>query len=194
MIPTTEYEVVLRFAAAIVCGGAIGLERDLRRMPTGFRTMAIVSLGACVAAVTALKTGDPGAFSRVAQGVVTGIGFLGAGVILQRDKIRHVKGLTTAAAIWLTAALGLMCGLGELRLAFIATAFAVAVLTSISSAKRFGQSRPKRCEGRYGRRPPYPRRGLTSSFYPRDREVTTVSAPRPNCRRPWRRHGSEPKV
>jgi putative Mg2+ transporter-C (MgtC) family protein len=143
VIPTTEYEVVLRFAAAIVCGGAIGLERDLRRMPTGFRTMAIVSLGACVAAVTTLKTGDPSAFSRVAQGVVTGIGFLGAGVILQRDKIRHVKGLTTAATIWLTAALGLMCGLGELRLAFIATAFAVAVLTLDFLGQKIWPTPPK---------------------------------------------------
>jgi putative Mg2+ transporter-C (MgtC) family protein len=90
--------------------------------------MAIVSLGACLVAVAALRTGDPTAFSRIAQGVVTGIGFLGAGVILQRDKIRHVKGLTTAAAVWLTAAIGLICGLGELKLAIIATALAVAVL------------------------------------------------------------------
>ncbi len=124
----TDSDVILRFVTAIVCGGAIGLERDLRRMPTGFRTMAIVSLGACLVAVAALRTGDPTAFSRIAQGVVTGIGFLGAGVILQRDKIRHVKGLTTAAAVWLTAAIGLMCGLGELKLAIIATSLAVAVL------------------------------------------------------------------
>ncbi|MBS0251803.1 MAG: MgtC/SapB family protein [Proteobacteria bacterium] len=127
--PFDYYEVVWRMVAAVLCGGVIGLERDLRRMPTGFRTMAIVSLGACVATLAGERTGDAAAFSRIAQGVVTGIGFLGAGVILQRgDKIRNVKGLTTAAAIWLTAAIGLMCGLGELQLAVAASALAVAVL------------------------------------------------------------------
>jgi putative Mg2+ transporter-C (MgtC) family protein len=128
MLAPSDIDVVLRLATAVLCGGVIGLERDLRRMPTGFRTMAIVSLGACVVAVAGLRTGDPAAFSRIAQGVVTGIGFLGAGVILQRDKIRQVKGLTTAAAVWLTAAIGLMCGLGELKIAIIATALAIGVL------------------------------------------------------------------
>lgn len=127
--PLDYYEIVWRMVAAVLCGGVIGLERDLRLMPTGFRTMAIVSLGACVAALAGERTGDAAAFSRIAQGVVTGIGFLGAGVILQRgDKIRNVKGLTTAATIWLTAAIGLMCGLGELKLAVAASALAIAVL------------------------------------------------------------------
>ncbi len=124
----SNYEIVLRLLTAVLYGGFIGLERDLRRMPTGFRTMAIVSLGACLVAIAGIRTGDATAFGRIAQGVVTGIGFLGAGVILQHDKIRHVKGLTTAAAIWLTAVIGLLCGTGELKLAVIATALAIAVL------------------------------------------------------------------
>jgi len=128
MLSATDSDIVLRFVAAVLCGGAIGLERDLRRLPTGFRTMAIVCLGACIAGVAGLKTGDPSAFSRIAQGVVTGIGFLGAGVILQRNDIRHVKGLTTAASIWLTAGIGLLCGLGEIKLAVIATGLAIVVL------------------------------------------------------------------
>lgn len=129
MINGSDTDIALRFITAVFCGGVIGLERDLRRMPTGFRTMAIVSLGACIAAVAGVRSGDTDAFSRIAQGVVTGIGFLGAGVILQRgEKIRHVKGLTTAAAVWLTAAIGLMCGIGQLKLAIIATALAIAVL------------------------------------------------------------------
>ena len=122
MTGPSETDVFIRLIVAVLCGGVIGLERDIRRMPTGFRTMAIVSLGACLAAAAA------DGFSRVAQGVLTGIGFLGAGVILQHDKIRHVKGLTTAAAIWLTAALGLLCGIGELKIAVIATVLAICVL------------------------------------------------------------------
>ncbi len=128
MSDLSDFDIVLRLVTAVLCGGFIGLERDLRRMPTGFRTMAIVSLGACIVAVGAVRHGDSDGFSRVAQGVVTGIGFLGAGVILQHDKIRHVKGLTTAAAIWLTAAIGLLCGIGELKLAILATVLAILVL------------------------------------------------------------------
>jgi putative Mg2+ transporter-C (MgtC) family protein len=128
MDTANDFHITLQLLASVICGGIIGLERDIRRMPTGFRTMAIVSLGACIAAIAAVRHGDTDGFSRIGQGVVTGIGFLGAGVILQHDKIRHVKGLTTAAAVWLTASIGLLCGIGELKLAFIATAIAVAVL------------------------------------------------------------------
>jgi putative Mg2+ transporter-C (MgtC) family protein len=128
MTELSNFDIFLRLLTAVLCGGVIGLERDLRRMPTGFRTMAIVCLGACIAAVAGVRHGDTDGFSRIAQGVVTGIGFLGAGVILQHEKIRHVKGLTTAATIWLTAAIGLVCGIGEFKLAIIATALAIAVL------------------------------------------------------------------
>jgi putative Mg2+ transporter-C (MgtC) family protein len=128
MATPSDIDVFLRFLTAVLCGGVIGLERDLRRIPTGFRTMAMVCLGACVAAIAGVRTGDPSAFSRIAQGIVTGIGFLGGGVILRHDKIRHVKGLTTAATIWLTAAIGMMCGIGELKVAIIGTAFAIGIL------------------------------------------------------------------
>ncbi|MFA5956709.1 MgtC/SapB family protein [Hyphomicrobium sp.] len=138
-----DHEVVLRLVTAVLCGGFIGLERDLRRMPTGFRTMAIVSLGACVAAIAGVRHGDTDGFSRIAQGVVTGIGFLGAGVILQHNNIHHVKGLTTAAAIWLTAAIGLMCGIGELKLAIVATALAIAVLLLDYFGSRLWPKLPK---------------------------------------------------
>lgn len=112
----------------MVCAGAIGLERDRRHMPTGFRTLGLVGLGACAAVLAALKVGDSDGFSRVAQGVVTGIGFLGAGVILQGQRLRDVKGLTTAAAIWLSAAVGLLCGAGQFTLAIVTTVLAVALL------------------------------------------------------------------
>lgn len=143
MSAPSDFEIILRLATAVLCGGAIGLERDLRRMPTGFRTMAIVSLGAAVVACAGLRTGDPTAFSRIAQGVVTGVGFLGAGVILQGADLRHVKGLTTAAAVWLTAGIGLMCGLGELKIAIVATALAVGVLILDFASERVWPRPPK---------------------------------------------------
>lgn len=128
MVQPDTLEVVLRMVAAVACGGAIGLERDWRRMPTGLRTLALVCLGAAVAVISAIKAGDSDGFSRVAQGVITGIGFLGGGVILQKGDIKNVKGLTTASAIWFTAAVGMLCGLGEFAIAFAATGLALLVL------------------------------------------------------------------
>lgn len=124
----SDLDVVMRLGTAVLCGGIIGLERDWRNMPTGFRTLSIVCLGSCVAVLAAIKAGDSDGFSRVAQGIVTGIGFLGGGVIVQNGRIKDVKGLTTAAAVWLTAALGLLCGVGELLMALGVTVLAVLVL------------------------------------------------------------------
>ena len=110
-------EIAVRLGAALIIGSAIGLNRDLHGKPAGIRTHALVSLGAAVAAIISLglpgesKSMDPNAISRVLQGILTGIGFLGAGVIL-RDAGGHVTGLTTAATIWICAVLGVVCGLG----------------------------------------------------------------------------------
>lgn len=108
-------DAVLRLGAATVIGGAIGLERDIHGKPTGVRTMSIVALGAALA-VTASQYGaaapELNGGSRVIQGVITGIGFLGAGVILRNPSGGKVHGLTTAATIWLTAAIGVACGMG----------------------------------------------------------------------------------
>ncbi len=130
MVQPDEIDVVLRLSTAVFCGGVIGLERDLRRMPTGLRTLALVCLGSTVAVLAAIKAGDSDGFSRVSQGVITGIGFLGGGVILQKGEFREVKGLTTATAIWFTAAVGLLCGLGEIKFALIATGMALVVLVA----------------------------------------------------------------
>ena len=129
-IQPTDVETLARLGTALLCGGAIGLERDYRQLPTGFRTMGLVCLGSCIAVLAAIKAGDSDGFSRVAQGIVTGVGFLGAGVIFQKGETWNVKGLTTAAAIWFTAALGLLCGLGELKIAAMATVIAIVVLIS----------------------------------------------------------------
>lgn len=110
-------EIAVRLGAALILGGALGLNRELHGKPAGLRTHGLVSLGAAVATVVALglpgesRAIDPNAISRVLQGILTGIGFLGAGVIL-RDPNGHVTGLTTAATIWICAVLGVACGLG----------------------------------------------------------------------------------
>jgi putative Mg2+ transporter-C (MgtC) family protein len=113
MIPPN---LALRLAVAVLVGTALGLNRDLRGKPAGVRTHALVSLGSAVVTVIAANAGtahgDVAAVSRVMQGIITGIGFLGAGVILHPDQGR-VRGLTTAASIWIVAALGIACGLAD---------------------------------------------------------------------------------
>ena len=107
-------DAVIRLTAAAVVGGVIGLDRELHGKPTGVRTMGIVALGSALVVLVSQHIGgsDPAAGSRVIQGVITGIGFLGAGVILRNPTGKRVHGLTTAAAIWLTACIGVACGLG----------------------------------------------------------------------------------
>ena len=119
---------LLRLAVAAGLGGAIGLERELRAQPAGFRTHVLVALGAGL--FTATGAGVVGADpTRVAAQVVTGIGFLGAGAILHQGG--SIKGLTTAASLWITAAAGLACGLGRPGLAAAAVALALVVLVGL---------------------------------------------------------------
>ena len=126
-------EIAMRLGAALLLGSALGLNRELHGKPAGLRTHGLVSLGAAVAALVSCgfpgesNSIDPNAVSRVLQGILTGIGFLGAGVIL-RDPSGHVTGLTTAATIWICAVLGVACGLGYwsvLGIAVSLTAFAL---------------------------------------------------------------------
>ena len=110
-------ETALRLGAALLVGAIIGLNRELHGKPAGLRTHALVCLGAAVATIIVLKSptgtlgADQNAIGRVVQGILTGVGFLGAGVIL-RDPAGHVTGLTTAATVWMCAVLGIVCGLG----------------------------------------------------------------------------------
>jgi putative Mg2+ transporter-C (MgtC) family protein len=110
-------DIAARLATAIACGAVIGLNRDLHHKQAGVRTNALVSLGAALSVVLVFPPGEAAAahydeLSRVIQGVLTGIGFLGAGVILRDPANRHVSGLTTAAAVWLSALLGTAAGAG----------------------------------------------------------------------------------
>jgi putative Mg2+ transporter-C (MgtC) family protein len=113
-------DALMRLGAATASGMAIGLNRDLTHKPIGMRTLALVSLGAAAVSVSAIQfsfmDNHPDALSRVVQGVIqgimAGISFIGAGVILRDHKAGEVTGLTTAATVWVAAALGIACGLG----------------------------------------------------------------------------------
>ncbi|MDC7785474.1 MgtC/SapB family protein [Rhodoplanes sp. TEM] len=107
-------DIALRLAAATVIGMVLGLNRDLHGKPTGMRTLGLVGLGAALAVMAVIDPtvgrGDGlNAVSRVVQGILTGIGFLGAGVIVRGSGDARVRGLTTAACIWVTASLGAAC-------------------------------------------------------------------------------------
>ncbi|MDP1660294.1 MAG: MgtC/SapB family protein [Phycisphaerales bacterium] len=136
----TAGEVALRIGAALVLGGVVGLERERKNRPAGFRTMILISLGSAAFMVVAhdiiaqagpvpLPGGGvvgPAETSRVLQGLIGGIGFLGAGAVIQNK--RAVRGLTTAAAVWVTAAIGAACGLGFYITAAIVAAFTMFTL------------------------------------------------------------------
>ncbi len=117
-----------RLLVATVIGCSIGLNRDLHGKPTGVRTMGLVALASAMIIAASGAIGGAGDASRAVQGVMTGIGFLGAGVIVKEAVGDRVHGLTTAATIWLTAALGVVCGLGYWPLALLATGLAFVVL------------------------------------------------------------------
>jgi putative Mg2+ transporter-C (MgtC) family protein len=121
-------EIALRLVAATLVGGAIGLNRDLHGKPTGVRTMGLVGIGSALIVVASGTVGGNGDATRAVQGIVTGIGFLGAGVIVKDSTSERIHGLTTAASIWLTAALGVTCGLGQWALALLATGLSFIVL------------------------------------------------------------------
>jgi putative Mg2+ transporter-C (MgtC) family protein len=134
-------EIVLRLGLAALVGAALGLNRELHGKPTGVRTLGLVGLGSALAVMAAAATGDVAAPSRVMQGIVTGIGFLGAGVILRPAGRGHVHGLTTAACTWLTAAFGIACAVSEWRFVLIGFALAFAVLVLGGPVERFLQRR-----------------------------------------------------
>lgn len=123
-------EMILRFLLAAALGAGIGYERERAGKAAGLRTHILVSSGAALFTLVSIY-GFSGAvvdISRVAAGVVVGIGFIGAGVILRGQREKEVAGLTTAATIWITAAVGLAAGAGMYLISVIATAVTVGVL------------------------------------------------------------------
>lgn len=142
-------EVVLRLFAAAAAGGLLGLNRDLADKPIGVRTLALVSLGAATVSVAGVQVPGmaehPDAMSRVVQGIIqgvmAGISFIGAGVILRNAEARTVEGLTTAATVWVSAALGIACGLGAWRTVAIAIPVALAMLFSVGALAQIRKNR-----------------------------------------------------
>ena len=124
--------IVVRLLVAVVLGGVLGWERESVGTPAGLRTHMLVSLGSALFVLIPLQAGmKMEDLSRVLQGVTAGIGFLGAGAILKQRDRNDVRGLTTAASIWLTAALGVAAGMGREATALLSTLFALVILAML---------------------------------------------------------------
>ena len=137
-------EIALRLGSATLIGGLLGLNRELGGKPAGLRTNALVSLGSAllVLAGIAISSGansvhQADVISRTMQGIITGIGFLGAGVILRDTTGARVHGITTAATIWLTATLGVLCGAGVWSVAVLGVLLTLAILVLGKPLEKF---------------------------------------------------------
>ncbi|RCW67415.1 MgtC/SapB family protein [Pseudorhodoferax soli] len=124
--------IVLRLALAALLGGLLGIERESKGKAAGVRTHMLVAMGAAMFVLASQQFDIVAAdMSRVLQGVIAGVGFLGAGTILKGDAESQVKGLTTAAGIWMTAAIGVAAGLGKESTAILATLLTLAIMASL---------------------------------------------------------------
>jgi putative Mg2+ transporter-C (MgtC) family protein len=123
-------QLVVRIAIAAILGGSIGFEREIKGKAAGIRTHMLVCMGTAIIILTARLDGIPIAdMSRVIDGVVSGIGFLGGGVILKLSQEREIKGITTAAGIWATAAIGIAIGLGQVWIAIVSALVVLMILS-----------------------------------------------------------------
>ena len=133
---TTDADFILRIVITLVLAIAIGIEREYHGHPAGMRTMALVGVGACLFTAVGLEPlfsgrADP---TRIAAQIVTGVGFLGAGAILRQGT--DVRGMTTAATIWVVAAMGMVVGFGFYVIAIFTTALVLTTLVAIRPIER----------------------------------------------------------
>jgi putative Mg2+ transporter-C (MgtC) family protein len=145
-IPNTDELVMVaaRLLAAVLLGAVVGVQREVEGKPAGLRTHALVTLGATAFTIVPLQAGmELADLSRVIQGVCTGIGFIGAGVILKLREARDVVGLTTSATIWAATAVGIAIGLGYVVYAAITVLLTWIVLTAFSVIDRWIQERER---------------------------------------------------
>jgi putative Mg2+ transporter-C (MgtC) family protein len=140
--------VIVRLVLAAALGGVLGYERERKGKTAGMRTHMLIAVGAALFALVPQQAGwPPEAHSRVLQGLVAGIGFLGAGPILKREQQGEVQGLTTAAGIWMAAAVGMTAGLGREVTAILATALALGILAALPHADSNNKhSKPERVQ------------------------------------------------
>ena len=137
-------DITIRLVAAVLLGAIVGWERERMGKSAGLRTHMLVSLGTALFVIACANSGmTSDGISRVVQGLTTGIGFIGGGAILKLASEREIHGLTTAAGIWMTAAIGVTVGLGQLGLALLATIITTATLGAI----RLSTSREERPGG-----------------------------------------------
>ena len=134
-------EIITRIGAAALVGGAIGLNRHLHHKAVGLRTLSLVACGAAGLVVGTLHAAGGAshvdAMSRVIQVIMTGVGFIGAGVIMRNQTGDKIHGLTTAAAVWITAALGALCGIGEWKIIIALSAIVALVLVTGGPLERW---------------------------------------------------------
>ncbi len=129
--------IVLRLTVAVVLGGLLGYERESAGASAGLRTHMLVSLGSALFVLIPLQAGMKiEDVSRVLQGVIAGIGFLGAGAILKQKDQNDIRGLTTAASVWLTSAVGIAAGMGREASAVLSALFALVILAVVRSPRR----------------------------------------------------------
>ena len=130
-------QLLLRLGTAAIVGGVVGYDRERRGKEAGLRTHMLVALGAALFVIVPQRAGmNDAELSRVIQGVAAGIGFIGGGAILKLSTEGQVKGLTTAAGIWLTAALGVAAGCGRIGVALLAVLLGMVILTVLGWYER----------------------------------------------------------
>jgi putative Mg2+ transporter-C (MgtC) family protein len=129
---------VIRLTLAMLFGAVVGVQRERSGKAAGVRTHMLVASGSALFVLAAMEFGmDSDPLSRVIQGLITGIGFLGAGAILKLEEKRQIEGLTTAAGIWMTAGIGLAIGLGRFGLALVSVVLAWFVLAAVKRIERW---------------------------------------------------------
>jgi putative Mg2+ transporter-C (MgtC) family protein len=134
--------IVIRLLAALILGGVVGIQRERTHKPAGLRTHMLVCLGTAVFVTTCGAAGMAfDAQSRVIQGIITGLGFIGGGSILKLSQEHEIKGLTTAAGLWMTAAIGVTIGLGALGIAISATVVTLLILAVAGKFEKLVQRR-----------------------------------------------------
>jgi len=139
--------ITLRLLIAAALGGLLGYEREQKGKAAGLRTHMVVALGAALFVLIPQQAGASVAdLSRVLQGLVAGVGFLGAGAIIMGNREEETKGITTAAGIWLTAAIGVAAGMGREATAVLSTALALIILYLIPKVERLFESRERKSE------------------------------------------------